>query len=362
MTPSSLTGAMGDPNLASHVRRSDSLSPKTDHPYGVHVHSPAVVWTSPNPSMTVPSSQATYSANPGQGPLSYHNLSPSTSTIGTTSGPYTHFHEYNSTSYSNQSSDSVPPPSPGFSSSFSEPFNFPQSRGQPTMHSRPVPHTHYTPASPTVQPSAQEGKLQEEIRHLRKKVRELELMNESARLRLRELEPNDRSFNPATTTTPSSLGGLPSPLATPSPQTGPFQVSWKARTDARIRHFCSLNRAGNALCAWHDSRRERRAFPPRMAPPGQLNCGCTHEEALFEESLARHGVGSYHPGETVRMDPALRNPLLKLLQSRYGYKDGEFERDPTTGDWVAGEGHVLWEQKAQAATNSRKPRGDTDRR
>ncbi|KAJ1302043.1 hypothetical protein OPQ81_000877 [Rhizoctonia solani] len=112
-----------------------------------------------------------------------------------------------------------------------------------------------------------------------------------------------------------------------------FQRSWDARTEARIKRFCSLNRAGNALCAWHDSRRERRSFPPRMAPPGHLNCGCTYEEALFEESLARHGVGSYHPGESVRMDPALRNPLLKLLQWRFGYKDGDFERDPKTGVW-----------------------------
>lgn len=99
-----------------------------------------------------------------------------------------------------------------------------------------------------------------------------------------------------------------------------------------------------------------------MAPPGHLNCGCTYEEALFEESLARHGVGSYHPGETVRMDPALRNPLLKLLQSRYGYRDGDFERDPITGDWVEGEGNVYWEQRAQAGANARKNRGDSDRR
>jgi hypothetical protein len=84
-----------------------------------------------------------------------------------------------------------------------------------------------------------------------------------------------------------------------------------------------------------------------------LNCGCTYEEALFEESLARHSVGSYHPGESVRMvrpltsplavpiliteqDPALRSPLLKLLLWRYGYKDGEFERDPR----VEGEGDI----------------------
>lgn len=57
-----------------------------------------------------------------------------------------------------------------------------------------------------------------------------------------------------------------------------FAASWRARTDARIKRFCALNRAGNALCAWHDSRRERRAYPPRQAPPGYLNCGCTEEE------------------------------------------------------------------------------------
>ncbi|KAG8833298.1 hypothetical protein FRC18_003768 [Serendipita sp. 400] len=122
-----------------------------------------------------------------------------------------------------------------------------------------------------------------------------------------------------------------------------FAASWRARTDARIKRFCALNRAGNALCAWHDSRRERRAYPPRQAPPGYLNCGCTNDEALFEESLARHGVGSYHPGEMVRMDPALRNPLLKLLQTRFGYVDGDFERDAQNGLWLEGEGAELWE-------------------
>ena len=63
-----------------------------------------------------------------------------------------------------------------------------------------------------------------------------------------------------------------------------------------------------------------------MAPAGVLNCGCTYEQALFEESLTRQGVGAYQPGESVRMDPALRNPLLLLLQKRYNYKDGDFER------------------------------------
>jgi len=148
----------------------------------------------------------------------------------------------------------------------------------------------------------------------------------------------------------------------PPPPSETFQASWRARTDARIRQFCSLNRAGNALCAWHDSRRERRIYPPRMAPAGYLNCGCSYEEALFEESLARHSVGSYLPGECVRMDPALRNPLLKLLQERYGYRDGDFERDPRTGNWVPGEGHGKWEEQiSRGIVNPRRPRNDQSR-
>ncbi|EAU81356.2 hypothetical protein CC1G_11613 [Coprinopsis cinerea okayama7 len=168
-----------------------------------------------------------------------------------------------------------------------------------------------------------------EIRRLRRRVRELEMENSRARNALESLRSN--APNPA---------GLPTP-----PHSSSFQAGWKARTEARKKLFCSLNRAGNALCAWHDSRRERRAYPPRNAPPGYLNCGCTYEQALFEESLARHGVGSYHPGETVRMDPALRNPLLKLLEQRYGYKDGDFEHDPLTEEWHEGESPAVWEQK-----------------
>ncbi len=137
-----------------------------------------------------------------------------------------------------------------------------------------------------------------------------------------------------------------------------FQESWRLRTEARQRQFCSLNRAGNALCAWHDARRERRVHPPRLAPPGYLNCGCSFEEALFEESLSRHGVGSYLPGENVRMDPALRNPLLKLLQERYRYRDGDFERDPLTGDWVIGDDSAEWEQPTHAGVmDHRRPHG-----
>jgi hypothetical protein len=123
-----------------------------------------------------------------------------------------------------------------------------------------------------------------------------------------------------------------------------FQVGWQARTAARMKRFCSPNRAGNALCAWHDSRRERRAYPARNAPDGFLNCGCTYEEALFEESLSQHGVGGYFPGEAVRMDPALRNPLLRLLKERYGYKDGDFEHDPMTETWMESQSPEDWQR------------------
>lgn len=202
----------------------------------------------------------------------------------------------------------------------------------------------------------------DELHQLRNKIRELELINEHARLRIRALEAE--VANPAQGTAyelPQSTTGFPTSFSTPASSPS-FTVSWKARTDARTRLLCSLNRAGNALCAWHDSRRERRAYPPRMAPQGYLNCGCTYEEALFEESLARHGVGSYHPGESVRMDPALRNPLLKVLQRRYGYKDGDFERDPVTGNWVEGEGHAPWEAKAAAGSSGHRKQRPDERR
>lgn len=142
------------------------------------------------------------------------------------------------------------------------------------------------------------------------------------------------------------------------PHTANFQVGWEARTEARIKKFCSPNRAGNALCAWHDSRRERRVYPPRNAPRGFLNCGCTCEEALFEESLSRHEVGGYLPGESVRMDPALRKPLLKLLQRRYGYKDGDFEHDPIDEIWMEGQSPQDWQSTSREGRPTRTRRSE----
>lgn len=210
--------------------------------------------------------------------------------------------------------------------------------------------------------SSMAGHATDEVHQMRNRIRELQLINEHARLRIRTLEAELANPDQGTTyQPPQPTAGFPTSFDTPATSSA-FAASWKARTDARTRLLCSLNRAGNALCAWHDSRRERRAYPPRMAPQGYLNCGCTFEEALFEESLSRHGVGSYHPGESVRMDPALRNPLLKVLQRRYGYKDGDFERDPLTGGWVEGDGHIPWEMKAAAGSSGhRKQRTDEHR-
>jgi hypothetical protein len=191
---------------------------------------------------------------------------------------------------------------------------------------------------------------------LKSRIRELEHMNKVAQNKVRDLEHEVSRITYGGSHPTAS--GIPTPMASPAVSAS-FNESWQSRTEARVKLFCSLNRAGNALCSWHDSRRERRKYPPRMAPPGYLNCGCTYEGALFEESLARHGVGSYHPGESVRMDPALRNPLLELLQKRYGYQDGDFERDPITGEWADGEGPSRWEAKAATgAIISKKHRGD----
>ncbi|KAG8744204.1 hypothetical protein FRC12_014855 [Ceratobasidium sp. 428] len=237
-----------------------------------------------------------------------------------------------------------PGPSPfsGFNPQFhprsQQPLNIAQA-----LASSSGPSPMNSPAQMPIDPAlggaipASRDQLEGELAGVRAKIRELEFLNDLLQLRVVELE-SDKNKAPE--------GAAKKQM---SPE---FEASWDARTEARIKRFCSLNRAGNALCAWHDSRRERRSYPPRMAPPGHLNCGCTYEEALFEESLARHAVGSYHPGESVRMDPALRNPLLKLLQWRFGYKDGDFERDPGSGGWVDGEGEQAWEANRQGSGSS----------
>ena len=306
-------------------------------------------------SVTPPSGLASWTSSPTSSTMSGtpfinvpDDMTYLTPVTASPSGAFGSFGAYNMPMYgSPEGSPGIPSPAYG------EAFAYQQSRAASSGPSAAMVISPSATPAPSRHSHSPHSK-DEEILRLHQRIRELELVNDSSRQRIRELETEvSRGVYP---------GGLPSPLPTPQPPPT-FNEEWRARTDARVKMFCSLNRAGNALCAWHDSRRERRAYPPRMAPPGHLNCGCSYEEALFEESLSRHGVGSYLPGESVRMDPALRNPLLKLLKERYGYRDGDFERDPVTGNWVEGEGANPWEHKAASGpTYSRRNRPESDRR
>ncbi|KAL0958345.1 hypothetical protein HGRIS_000490 [Hohenbuehelia grisea] len=297
LTTSSLTGAMGDAHISGSGHR--ATSPGARDPQYMSMGS-GMMWNMPSQASQASGPMSAhpdaFPAVPGHVPNAYDESSA----------------QYAGYPYRNTSPESISPQSP-FSAN---------------------PYAYDIPSG--MVPSSSES----EMRHLMRKHRELETSYRQVKDRLRQLEAERAS-------SAAAAMGFPA-IASHVPVSQAFQESWNARTAARIRLFCSLNRAGNALCAWHDSRRERRAYPPRMAPPGFLNCGCTYDQALFEESLARHKVGSYHPGETVRMDPALRNPMLKLLEERYGYKDGDFERNPITGDWLEGEGPARWEQQAGA--------------
>ncbi|KAI0777283.1 hypothetical protein BD413DRAFT_609671 [Trametes elegans] len=329
---SSLSGAMGDAQLGVQPRT--SVTP----PSGL------ASWTPSPTSSTM--SNATFMTVPNDTNMNY--LAPVTpAPSASPSGAFGSFSQFNMSVYGSPEA---------LSPAFSDQYGYPPDRTPPSSTTPMVisPSTTPAPLHPSRQSRSTLDDLKEENRCLQQRIHELEIVNQSARRRVRQLEQEvSRSAYP---------GGLPSPMNTPQ-ATPTFDQEWHARTEARKKLLCSLNRAGNALCAWHDSRRERRAYPPRMAPPGHLNCGCTYEEALFEESLARHHVGSYLPGESVRMDPALRNPLLKLLQRRYGYRDGDFERDPVTGGWVNDEGAAKWEQKlASGASYSRRNRTEPDRR
>ncbi|EIN08793.1 hypothetical protein PUNSTDRAFT_102284 [Punctularia strigosozonata HHB-11173 SS5] len=356
MSTSSLAGAMGDVHMSHELQMRPSSSP---HPSGM-------VWST---ASEVPAMQDPFGL---QVPF---QDSPTAALASGSPAPPISYQDYNSPSFFNNvaTPDSLSPASPAFTPSsypeqqyaaYAQPRRTPSIQAPPTATGSMLKTDPYSGMAvvgvpqgyPSSAPVSRYGQPEDEMRALRKRVKELELINESARMRIRELEmelAKESPLHAPSHRAASGLAGLPSPASTPASSPS-FEASWNARTQARIKQFCSLNRAGNALCAWHDSRRERRAYPPRNAPPGHLNCGCSYEEALFEESLARHGVGSYHPGESVRMDPALRNPLLKLLQKRYNYRDGDFERDPVTGGWVEGEGHMIWEQRANAGPLTRK--------
>ncbi|KZV86274.1 hypothetical protein EXIGLDRAFT_560272, partial [Exidia glandulosa HHB12029] len=114
------------------------------------------------------------------------------------------------------------------------------------------------------------------------------------------------------------------------------------RSDARVTLLFPPGPLGVTSCIWHHRRPQSFAFQAGMAPEGALNCGCSVEEGLFEESLMRNGVGSMVAGQT-NLDAEIRRPLLALLHKRYDYRDGDFEVDPETGEWLPGEGPRVWE-------------------
>ena len=308
---------MGETGLVSQSR--NSRSPDANHLYSTNTSNHGLSWNT-NDAVSLDLGNPSYPVMTGTSGLAFQDMAPQ------------HMGMVGLPDYS--TNRQVSPDSPGsHASGGSAPYNVAMTQSQSASLS-------YSGNLPTSFPQSVTSTAEEEIRRLQRRVRELEAENSRTKAAL---------MNGKASTSPRN-----------APRSPTFLAGWKARTDARKRIFCSLNRAGNALCAWHDSRRERRAYPPRNAPPGYLNCGCTHEQALFEESLSRHGVGSYLPGESVRMDPALRNPLLQLLESRYGYKDGDFDYDPVSENWKEGESPLTWEQKAQSGAVVRR-RPDPDR-
>ncbi|KAF9566471.1 hypothetical protein CPC08DRAFT_98165 [Agrocybe pediades] len=315
---SSLTGAMGDATISQSRHSRSPTSSNSGYTGNLSTHDPS--WDTAQMMLMPATNNNHYPAVPGHGGMAFSGMNQ----------PHLDMmNEYTTTR--NVSPESLSPHSPNQNYYSDGGYGAHNIRGVPTQQGGGYPGSHlgaYT-SSP--------GDSTNDLARLQRRIRELEQENERYKMAMQ------------------AKSGLPS-----APQSAAFQASWRARTDARVKLFCSLNRAGNALCAWHDSRRERRVYPPRNAPPGYLNCGCTFEEALFEESLARHGVGSYLPGDSVRMDPALRNPLLKLLQQRFGYKDGDFDHDPFTETWHEGEGPAHWEQRLKSGQPPRK-RQDSDK-
>jgi len=321
---------MGDATLTSNPRHSRSPSSSNGgQEYTVNSHSQNhdLTWSpSPHmqPSMSIAMNNAAYPAVLGHGGLSLpYN-------VNQTNLDSPALNEYQTSRYSSPASTS--PNSPQYQNI---PFRGQLPHNAMAFTGTPTPVNSYSP-------SPEDRSNNDLVRRLQRRVQELEAECGRAKSALEAMR-NTTSHNSSSAPRHSTA----------------FMTSWAARTEARKKYFCSLNRAGNALCSWHDSRRERRVYPPRNAPPGVLNCGCTFDQALFEDSLSRHGVGSYNPGEAVRMDPSLRNALLKLLEERYGYKDGDFEHNPHTERWDDDESPAAWEKKAQNGPVRR--RNDADR-
>ncbi|KAK1217170.1 hypothetical protein PQX77_020178 [Marasmius sp. AFHP31] len=341
---SSSSSSSSPPSLSTfnNPLRSRLRSPKRASPYPLTRNDPSTMSYTPYPASRTSLRAMDRRSSDGDESTVYHQHgmsntnypSPVPTSFGGARTIMDSWHQNSSSSMSNTYQDVSYMPHPE-ASEYSPSIN--------PLSNSPVDYYSLVPPS-TPHPSTRANS---DVHSLHYRIRVLEETQRQDKEKIRQLEAQLASSS--TLTPPGSAGNTP-------PSSASFESSWRTRTAARKRQFCSPNRAGNALCAWHDTRRERRAFPPRNAPAGYLNCGCSDEEALFEESLARNGVGSYLPGDTVRMDPALRNPLLRLLQRRYGYRDGDFERDARSGDWISGEGPGKWEQESNASI--RRPRND----
>jgi len=166
------------------------------------------------------------------------------------------------------------------------------------------------------------------------RVAELEGQLEVAQQQLLLLSPAG-TVNPAhlTMVTPAMPMAAPTTLRRPGDH--------KQRTERRSTLRKLLNRNGNRCCAWCEPRRERRRYGPRQAPDDQMTCGCTVEDALFEESLARNGIGSMDTSRQ-RLDPELRRDLLALLKNRYKYQDGDLDFNHDTLEWESGGNAESW--------------------
>ena len=262
---------------------------------------------------------------PPTGPQQANNQGPASPTISSTvtsphRGPAAHAH---SASHSHSASIDPTLQEPyahnGWSQSQQQQQQQPSNAQSPVIAHQPHPSSGYASPPSTAKPASNmtRQELEQELARMKTRVNELEVIHHWLELKGMRIEPESQripqsaappqqhhahhahhhshSANMSPTvqhhhhqhhahthhaSSPSQTNQSPVAMGGVAP-TEDFAASWRVRTDARIKRFCALNRAGNALCAWHDSRRERRAYPPRQAPPGYLNCGCTNEEGTF---------------------------------------------------------------------------------
>ncbi|KAH7099623.1 hypothetical protein BKA62DRAFT_304345 [Auriculariales sp. MPI-PUGE-AT-0066] len=165
----------------------------------------------------------------------------------------------------------------------------------------------------------------------------------TALARVRQLEQEGERYRRQLNDLEQQIKSLTSPVMMPSVA---FQrPSDHARRAARrLELITKPNRIGNRSCAFHATATPY-GIPAHSAPDGLMNCGCSVNEALLEESLAKNRVGSMAPHG--RLDPELRRSILKLLEDRYDYKDGDLDFDRASLKWREGDDPSSWERKVK---------------